>query len=428
MFWRILQLPFKFLTLACLVGLVLAPEWPAFQDQRYRLNTLVGQRNFDFVIWGAQALTAKVEARLTESAAYLPAATRQQIVLDYLELIGESRRLNSEIEAIYADALTADPRTASAVWQMELAQVRAQMAQQQPLVESILQEQVGAILVEQGFGILGATWPPVEMQMTPLPLILIVSPRQEIRRAYGLPLHPELTTPAKEELETAIYEDLDLSALVVPIGGLGIYPAMIIETTNINFLVDTIAHEWAHHWLTLHPLGIRYGVNNDLRTINETVASILGQEIGEMAIARYYPQFIPSPNSPAASPPAAAADPPAPFDFRAEMAETRTQVDQLLAEGEVDTAEVYMESRRQVFVENGYQIRKLNQAYFAFYGAYADTPGATGADPIGPAINAIRASSATLREFMDKMSGISRVEELYKLLPADQRPSTPPEQ
>ncbi|GAB4155703.1 MAG: hypothetical protein Fur0021_23280 [Candidatus Promineifilaceae bacterium] len=425
---RILQLPFKFLTLACLVGLVLAPEWPAFQDQRYRLNTLVGQRYFDFVIWGAQALTAKVEARLTKSAAYLPAATRQQIVLDYLELIGESRRLNSEIEAIYAEALTADPRTASATWQMELAQVRIQMAQQQSLVESILQEQVSAILVEQGFGILGAAWPPVEMQMTPLPLILIVSPRQEIRRAYGLPLHPELTTPAKEELETAIYEDLDLSALVVPIGGLGIYPAMIIETTNINFLVDTIAHEWAHHWLTLHPLGIRYGVNNDLRTINETVASILGREIGEMVIARYYPQFIPSPNPPVASLPAAAADDPPPFDFRAEMAETRTLVDQLLAEGKVDAAEAYMESRRQVFVENGYQIRKLNQAYFAFYGAYADAPGATGADPIGPAINAIRASSATLREFMDKMARISSVEELYELLPADQRPATLPEQ
>lgn len=422
MFWRIRHISFKFLTLICLVGLVLAPEWPAFQDQRYRLNTLVGQRNFDFVIWGAQALTTKVEAHLTGSDAYLPAATRQQIVLDYLNLIGESRRLNGEIEAIYADAASADPRAASATRQADLAEVRAHMAQQQPLVESVLQEQVGSILVEKGFGVLGATWPPVEMQMTPLPLILIVSPRSEIRRAYGIPLTPGLTTPAKEDLETAIYEDIDLSALVVPIGGLGIYPAMIIETTDINFLVDTIAHEWAHHWLTLHPLGIRYGVNNGLRTINETVASILGREIGEIVIARYYPQFIPAPEPPAGSTPPAAAESPPLFDFRAEMAETRTQVDKLLAEGEVAAAEAYMEIRRQVFVDNGYQIRKLNQAYFAFYGAYADTPGATGADPIGPAINAVRASSATLREFMDKMAQITSVEELYELLPADQRP------
>ncbi len=427
MFWRILHIPYKFLILACLAVLVLAPEWPAFQDQRYRLSTLVGQRNFDFVVWGAQALTTKVEASLTESAAYLPPDTRRQIVLDYLNLIGESRRLNSEIEAIYADAAAVDPKIASAALQTELAQVREQMAQQQPLVESILQEQVGAILVEQGFGVLNATWPPVEMQMTPLPLILIVSPRQEIRRAYGLPLTPGLATPAKEDLETAIYEDLDLSALVVPIGGLGIYPAMIIETTDINFLVDTIAHEWAHHWLTLHPLGIRYGVNNGLRTINETVASILGQEIGKMVIARYYPQFVPPPDPPVAETPPAAQDVPPPFDFRAEMAETRTHVDELLAKGEIEAAEAYMEMRRQVFVENGYQIRKLNQAYFAFYGAYADTPGATGADPIGPAINAVRASSLTLRDFMDKMARISSVEELYELLPADQRPPTLPE-
>ena len=419
MSWRILHLPFKFLILTCLVSVMLAPEWPAFQDQRYRLSALIGQRHFDFVIWGAQAVTAKIEARLTQSAAYLPPATRQQIVLDYLALISESRRLNSEIEAIYADAAVVDPEVASALLQAELQQVRQQMRQRQPLVESILQEQVGSILVEQLFGVLGANWPPVEMQMTPLPLILIVSPRQEIRRAYGLPLTPGVTTPAREALETAIYEDLDLSALVVPIGGLGIFPAMIIETTNLNFLVDTIAHEWAHHWLTLHPLGIRYGVNNDLRTINETVASILGREIGEMVIARYYPQFAPSLEPPGASPPPPAAGPPPTFDFRAEMAETRTQVDELLANGEVAAAEAYMELRRQMFVENGYQIRKLNQAYFAFYGAYADAPGASGADPIGPAVNAVRANSLTLRDFMDKMAQISSATELYDLLPPE---------
>ena len=49
-----------------------------------------------------------------------------------------------------------------------------------------------------------------------------------------------------------------------------------------------------------------------------------------------------------------------------------------------------MEQRRQLFVENGYYIRKLNQAYFAFYGAYADVPGgAAGEDPVGPAVRAL---------------------------------------
>ena len=412
MSWRIWHTLFKFLTLVCLVGLVLAPEWPAFQDQRYRLNTLVGQRNFDFVIWGAQALTTKVEARLTGSDAYLPAATRQQIVLDYLKLIGESRRLNGEIEAIYADAASVDPRTASAARQADLAEVRAQMAQQQPLVESILQEQVSSILVEQGFGVLGATWPPVEMQMTPLPLILIVSPRQEIRRAYGIPLTPGLTTPAKEDLETAIYEDLDLSALVVPIGGLAVDPAMIMETSSINWLAEVTAHEWTHHWLMPYPMSLSYGTDPQVRTINETVASIVGKEVGAQVITRFYPEFVPPPPAPPTDP-APAADPNT-FNFAAEMAATRVRAEEMLAAGDIEGAEAYMEARRQVFVENGYGLRKLNQAYFAFYGAYADEPGATGADPIGPTLLALREASPSLKDFLQTVAWIGSFADLQQ--------------
>lgn len=425
MFWRILRHSLRFLLLTCVMLLTVVPEWPAFQDQHYRLNTLIGQRNFDFVVWGARALAAKANAGITDNAAYLDDPTRQQEVLHYLDLIGDTRRLNGQIEAIYADPNTLDPDVASMPLQAELAQVRAEMGLRQPIVESILQQQVGSILVEQGFGLLGATWPPVQMQMTPLPLILIVSPRQEIRRAYGIPLVPGLTTPAKEELEDALLADLDMSALVEPIGGLGIYPAMIIETGNINFLTNTIAHEWAHHWLTLHPLGIRYAVNNDLRTINETAASILGQEIGDLVIERYYPQFVPGPSAPSDSAPAVAPDTPPPFDFRAEMAQTRATVDALLADGKVAQAEGYMEARRRVFVANGYQIRKLNQAYFAFYGAYADTPGAAGTDPIGPALNAVRAGSATLHDFMKQVARIRDAQDLFDFLPPNQLPTTP---
>jgi len=55
------------------------------------------------------------------------------------------------------------------------------------------------------------------------------------------------------------------------------------------------------------------------------------------------------------------------------MRETRIRVDKLLAQGRIEEAEAYMEERRQEFVAHGYYIRKLNQAYFAFHGAYADT-------------------------------------------------------
>jgi hypothetical protein len=97
------------------------------------------------------------------------------------------------------------------------------------------------------------------------------------------------------------------------------------------------------------------------------------------------------------------------------MAATRVQVDALLADGKIDEAEAYMEARRERFVAEGYNIRRLNQAYFAFYGAYADAGGATGEDPVGPAVLGVRAKAGSLASFMHQISGVTSVEELFGL-------------
>jgi hypothetical protein len=156
-------------------------------------------------------------------------------------------------------------------------------------------------------------------------------------------------------------------------------------------------------------------MNPQLRTINETVASIVGTEVGATVIEQLYPEYVPLPAAETTTPPLEPGAEP-PFDFRAEMGLTRLEVDRLLDEGEIEAAEAYMEARRRFFVTNGYNIRKLNQAYFAFYGAYADTPGATGGDPIGPTLLGLRAQSSSLREFMDRVSGVTSFEALQELL------------
>ncbi len=113
-------------------------------------------------------------------------------------------------------------------------------------------------------------------------------------------------------------------------------------------------------------------------------------------------------------------EPPA-FDFRAEMRITRVTVDQLLAEGQVEQAEAYMEARRVFFWENGYRIRKLNQAYFAFYGAYADQPGgAAGTDPVGAAVRSLRLSSPSLADFIRRISWMSTYDQLQKAIDESQ--------
>ena len=72
-----------------------------------------------------------------------------------------------------------------------------------------------------------------------------------------------------------------------------------------------------------------------------------------------------------------------------------------------------MKARREIFWENGYTIRKLNQAYFAFYGAYADVPGgAAGEDPVGPAVRELRAQSGSLAEFVNRISWMTSFAQL----------------
>ena len=79
----------------------------------------------------------------------------------------------------------------------------------------------------------------------------------------------------------------------------------------------------------------------------------------------------------------------------------------------IEEAEEYMESRRQIFWEHGYRIRKLNQAYFAFYGAYADAPGgAAGEDPVGAAVRDLYASSPSLEAFLKRIAWMTSFDKL----------------
>jgi hypothetical protein len=112
------------------------------------------------------------------------------------------------------------------------------------------------------------------------------------------------------------------------------------------------------------------------------------------------------------------------------MHTTRVEVDRLLAEARaakksgdtatanarIQEAEEYMRQRRVFFSDHGYLIRKLNQAYFAFYGAYADQPGAAGADPVGPAVKQLYDHSPSLKAFLDTIAPLTTFDELKHVL------------
>jgi hypothetical protein len=225
----------------------------------------------------------------------------------------------------------------------------------------------------------------------------------------------------QEAIEEQIDTTYDVSSLITGIGGLSAYPSMLLESSSLNWVTEVAAHEWTHHYLTPRPLGRNYQTSGETRRINETVASIVGREVGRRVVARYYPEHLPpEPEStPEPEEPEEEQEEPSQpvtFDFRLEMRETRIQVDELLAEGKVEEAEAYMERRRETFVEHGYAIRKLNQAYFAFHGAYAAQPGAAGEDPIGPAVRELFARSPDLHTFIGQIAGVTTLNDLEMVL------------
>jgi hypothetical protein len=180
------------------------------------------------------------------------------------------------------------------------------------------------------------------------------------------------------------------------------------------------SHEWTHHYLSFYPLGFNYGQTPQLYTMNETVANIVGGEIGWAVLHRYYPDLAGQPPDYTPRPPEPPRPPtpgkPGEFVFNTQMRNVRVEVDALLAQGRVEEAEAYMERCRATFVTQGYHIRKLNQAYFAFYGSYADQPGATGADPVGPTLRELRYYSPSLIDFIASVRGATTLAEIQAAL------------
>jgi hypothetical protein len=428
------------------LALLLGQEYPAPGDYHTQVSRAVGDQFFDFVQWESDALNEKVSQIAVPVQNYLTDAQQEKFVLDYMDLMQHWSSLDQQVQAIYADASVKDPIAASADLRSKRDAARADLEQRRPTAEAIIQQQISSVLSDQGFDMGGELFPPVAVRITPLPYILIVSPRDQIKQTDAQGLQNGLNVDQAEQIETQILSETNHSALVVPIGGLAAYPAMVLETSQLLYLLQTSSHEWTHNWLELRPLGYSYlaSDNGEIRTINETVASLVGDEVGLQVMRRYYPDAlkrdfpdlvepkplqIPQPDqSLAPNRPST----PNEFSFNGAMHDTRVHVDALLADArsleeqnqldqadaKIAEAEQYMEQQRQMINSHGYRLRKINQAYFAFYGAYADQPGASGSDPIGPNVIALRVYSPSLRGFLDRVSNILTLDQLKQAVEA----------
>ncbi len=408
-----------FLAIVFLGGSALPPA-----DEIEQVRRSTREIEFDYVGWTLDALQKKLRTSSLPMADYFDRDLQVEFVEATLKLVEQINITNAVIERIYSDPAIVNPGDAAAPFMASLLEYQTIMDRAGPVTEAIIERQINAVLKETGLTLAGQAVPPVLYHVTPLPLALIVSPRDVIQQDANISLAEDLSIPQRVDLEEEVAYNANKSALVVEIGGVGVYPTMVMSTSNLPYLVETVAHEWIHNYLTLRPLGLNYDTSAQLRAMNETAASIAGREIGLAVLKNFYPDQVPPQEMPQESggetisaEPSKPEEDPDKFDFRAEMHKTRVVVDAMLAEGKISEAEEYMEIRRIFLWENGYQIRKLNQAYFAFHGAYADTPGgAAGEDPVGPAVRELRSRSASLADFINTIAWMDSFEDLQETL------------
>jgi hypothetical protein len=382
---------------ALLLGLLTGVAFALFADR----GSLAGER-YHLWRWQTETLTSTVFARLGIGPDP-DAAAGEQAVRSYFRITSQLRT-----------ALDTDPANVTLIDALV-----SERSVYENDVERFVEGAIADAVREAGltrslplFNGVRILWPPVDFELTTPPQLLVRSPRDRIERSGDTLLQPGLTFAEIEEIERKT-EDDDTSTIVVSIGGLAAYPAIVTADRSYDGLLDTAAHEWVHHYLAFYPLGEAWGQGGDAYTLNETTAELAGREIANL-VRKNAPIELPSGEDGRALPRTNA--PPVTIDFNTEMRTTRLEVDRLLAEGKVDEAERYMEERRRFLEEHGISIRRLNQAYFAFYGTYASGPASS--DPIGPKVNRVWELTGDVGVFLAVMREVATVEQLDRAIAA----------
>jgi len=394
------------LLLVCFLGVGCAPA-PDFDSS---LKSIVKPYRFSIVKWESRAIPQEVNRLVFGRHEKVDDEVR--VVTEYFSLTEQINALNSEIEAINRGDAHGD----LASLQAKLNELQEQKTALEDTVVRIIVGQIKETLAQQGifnpfdkYIGLKVNFPPLNFRLEKPPHLLVISPRDRIESMREITLQQGISLEEIENIEARV-DKLGVSSLVVELGGFaGVYPSFVTDEASLRFILDTATEEWLHKYLAFKPLGFRYlldvtGIarNYEIATMNETVASMVSKEIGSIVAERYYARDENGvPQEQAAH---------SEFDFNREMRGIRKAVDEYLARGEIELAEKFMEQKRQYLASKGYHIRKLNQAYFAFHGTYADSP--TSISPIGVELKQLRSQSASLKDFLETAAAMTSRQDL----------------
>ena len=289
-----------------------------------------------------------------------------------------------------------------------LDEVSAQRRRLRARAEEAVEAELSSLLAELGFeSRIGLIFPPVDLKFEDPPTLLIVSPRDELRVVGSVLLDSDIKGVERDAIEQQIFREQDVSALVDDLAGLATYPTIVSDLYTIRTVLRTAAHEWLHAYFFFRPLGQNLRRNDTMFTLNETAADIAGRELGDkvfermggdlsVSSSRYAPEEDRFP------------------DFTRVMRETRIRVEELLREGKIEEAEKYMREQQWFLRLRGFGLRKLNQAYLAFRGRYAESPASV--SPLGEELNELLALLPSVGDFIREISHVSSGAEFTELL------------
>ena len=401
------------ISLTCLLLGVTTAGCAAPDSFDSRLNSIIDSYRFSIARWEIEALSYEFEEFVfggedvndDDSPVVLEYFTLSQQIGDMewqLEFGGlqtnEAERIKEEMEALQQQKNELEDK-AEEVIEQQIRKTLAQLGIYNPLDDQLN---------------LKSTFPPVNFELEQPPHLLIVSPRDNINRIREIPLKQDITLDERAEIEEAI-DELDVSSIVVGLGGMATYPSFVIDTSGLQFTINVAIEEWLHQYLTFRPLGFLYAMhltgafpNSEIATMNETLVGIVREEIGAVLYQEYYQPYMETQVQTVAL----AASEGEEFDFYEEMREIRLAVDKYLEQGKVEEAEAFMEEKRQFLASKGYYIRKLNQAYFAFYGTYAAS--GTSVNPIGTELKALRQQTDSVAEYLNMVASMNSREDLQE--------------
>ena len=283
-----------------------------------------------------------------------------------------------------------------------------EMNKLKPVVEELSEKAMTETIKINGLKTkLNTIFPPVDISLEPPPLILVVSPRNTIQIEKTIFLSPDLLPAKKNSIENEILKKNNKSAYISNLSGLSTYPTLISNEYNSLDVLSTTAHEWLHLYWFFKPFGKNIFKSNEMRTLNETAADIAGRELG----LQTYMRLNSNSKSLIKSNPSNSNRYP---QFTKHMRETRTEVEKLLLNNQIADAERYMQKRWWELSLAGYNIRKINQAYFALYGIYAESAGSI--SPIGKQLREFRDFFGTTGEFIEEIAQISSYTQFLKEL------------